>query len=158
RPRTLAGRAAGLSRSLSDLHRLPHSADSCTHQARLHARPQSARGHRIVRSAVEVSDDAGKSSAQKPRLEGRHARILRNVVREPLYWGRDRRYSAESLRTGLRRMIRRLATEIGLFFAPFILYAAFLVVTRAGLLQPEAWTSRRVANLVIVSLALMAGS
>jgi Family of unknown function (DUF6111) len=55
-------------------------------------------------------------------------------------------------------MIRRLATEIGLFLAPFIIYAAFLVVTRAGVLQPEAWTSRRVANLVIVSLVLMAGS
>jgi Family of unknown function (DUF6111) len=55
-------------------------------------------------------------------------------------------------------MIRRLATEIGLFLAPFIVYAAFLVLTRAGLLDPEAWTSRRVTNLVIVSLALMAGS
>lgn len=55
-------------------------------------------------------------------------------------------------------MIRRFATEIGLFLAPFIVYAAFLVVTRAGVLQPEAWTSRRVANLVIVSLVLMAGS
>ncbi len=55
-------------------------------------------------------------------------------------------------------MIQRLATEIGLFLAPFVLYAAFVVVTRAGLLQPEAWTLRRVASLVIVSLALMAGS
>ena len=55
-------------------------------------------------------------------------------------------------------MIRPLATQIGLFLAPFILYAGFLVVTRTGLLQPKAWTSRRLAGLVIVSLALMATS
>ena len=55
-------------------------------------------------------------------------------------------------------MIRPVATEIGLFLAPFILYAAFLVVTRTGVLQPKAWAPRRVAGLVIVSLVLMAGS
>ncbi len=55
-------------------------------------------------------------------------------------------------------MIRPLATEIGLFLAPFVLYAAFLMATRAGVLQPKAWTPRRLAGLVIVSLALMAGS
>jgi Family of unknown function (DUF6111) len=55
-------------------------------------------------------------------------------------------------------MIRRLVTEFGLFLAPFAIYAAFLVVTRAGLLQSEAWTSRRVASLLIVSLALMIAS
>jgi hypothetical protein len=55
-------------------------------------------------------------------------------------------------------MIRPIATEIGLFLAPFVLYAAFLVATRSGLVQPQAWTLRRVAGLVIVSLVLMAGS
>jgi hypothetical protein len=55
-------------------------------------------------------------------------------------------------------MIRRLVTELGLFLAPFVIYAAFLVLTRAGLLQQEAWTSRRVAGLLIVSLALMIAS
>jgi len=55
-------------------------------------------------------------------------------------------------------MIRPIATEIGLFLAPFILYAAFLLATRAGVLQPQSWSLRRVAGLIIVSLALMTGS
>lgn len=52
----------------------------------------------------------------------------------------------------------RLLTEIGLFVTPFVLYAAFLVATRAGLLEPAAWTPRRLASLVIASLVLMVGS
>ncbi|MGA3310447.1 MAG: DUF6111 family protein [Xanthobacteraceae bacterium] len=55
-------------------------------------------------------------------------------------------------------MIRPLFTEIGLFLTPFVLYAAFLLATRNGILQPKAWTPRRLAGLVIASLALMVGS
>jgi len=55
-------------------------------------------------------------------------------------------------------MIRPIFTEIGLFLTPFVLYAAFLAATRAGVLQPQAWTLRRVAGLVIASLVLMVGS
>jgi hypothetical protein len=55
-------------------------------------------------------------------------------------------------------MIRPIFTEIGLFLTPFVLYAAFLVATRAGVLQPKAWTLRRLAGLVIASLVLMVGS
>jgi hypothetical protein len=55
-------------------------------------------------------------------------------------------------------MIRPILTEIGLFLTPFALYAAFLVATRAGVLQPSSWTLRRIAALVIVSLALVIGS
>jgi len=55
-------------------------------------------------------------------------------------------------------MIRPIFTEIGLFLIPFVIYAAFLVATRAGVLDPAAWTLRRVAGLVIVSLALVVGS
>jgi hypothetical protein len=55
-------------------------------------------------------------------------------------------------------MIRPLATEIGLFLTPFILYAAFLLATRVGLLHPSAWTLSRLAALIIASLALMTGS
>ena len=55
-------------------------------------------------------------------------------------------------------MIRPLATEIGLFLAPFALYAAFLWATRAGVLQSKAWTLRRLAGLVIASLTLMVAS
>jgi hypothetical protein len=55
-------------------------------------------------------------------------------------------------------MIRPIATELGLFLAPFVVYAAFLLATRAGIVHPDAWTMRRVTGLVIVSLILMAGS
>ena len=55
-------------------------------------------------------------------------------------------------------MIRTVVTEIGLFLTPFVLYAACLVMTRAGPLQSEAWTMPRLAALVIVSLMLVIGS
>jgi hypothetical protein len=55
-------------------------------------------------------------------------------------------------------MIRPFFTEIGLFLTPFVLYAAFLLATRAGVLQPKAWTLPRLAGLVIASLVLMAAS
>ena len=55
-------------------------------------------------------------------------------------------------------MIRPILTEIGLFLTPFVIYAAFLVATRVGVLDPAAWTLRRIGALVIVSLLLMIGS
>ena len=55
-------------------------------------------------------------------------------------------------------MIRPIATEIGLFLIPFVVYAAFLLATRAGILHPNAWTLPRLAGLVIASLILMVGS
>jgi hypothetical protein len=55
-------------------------------------------------------------------------------------------------------MIRPLATEIGLFLTPFVIYAAFLLTTRAGFLRSEAWSLERLAGLIIASLLLMAGS
>jgi hypothetical protein len=55
-------------------------------------------------------------------------------------------------------MIRPVAIEVALFLTPFVIYAAFLVATRAGVMQPSAWTLRRLAGLVIVSLVLVVGS
>jgi hypothetical protein len=55
-------------------------------------------------------------------------------------------------------MIRPIFTEIGLFLTPFVLYAVFLIVTNAGVLRPAAWTSRRIAALLIASLVLVVGS
>jgi hypothetical protein len=55
-------------------------------------------------------------------------------------------------------MIRTFFTEIGLFLTPFVLYATFLLATRAGVLAPLAWTMPRLAALVIVSLVLVIGS
>jgi len=55
-------------------------------------------------------------------------------------------------------MIRTFASEIALFLTPFVLYAAFLLVSHAGIMRPAAWTLSRVAGLVIVSLVLVVGS
>jgi len=55
-------------------------------------------------------------------------------------------------------MIRTILTEAGLFLTPFVLYALFLALTRAGVLQPKAWTPPRLAALVIASLVLVVGS
>ncbi len=55
-------------------------------------------------------------------------------------------------------MIRPALTEIGLFLVPFVVYAAFLLATRASVLQSKAWSPPRLAALVIVSLSLMVGS
>jgi uncharacterized protein DUF6111 len=55
-------------------------------------------------------------------------------------------------------MIRPLATEIGLFLAPFVLYVVFLLATRAGVLHPNAWSMTRLASLIIASLILMGAS
>jgi hypothetical protein len=55
-------------------------------------------------------------------------------------------------------MIRPVFTEVGLFLTPFVIYAAFLFATRAGVLQSDSWTLRRVAGLVIASLVLVVAS
>jgi Family of unknown function (DUF6111) len=55
-------------------------------------------------------------------------------------------------------MIRPILTEIGLFLAPFVIYAAFLVLTRVAILEPKSWPLRHVAGLVIVALLLVVGS
>jgi hypothetical protein len=55
-------------------------------------------------------------------------------------------------------MIRPIFTEVGLFLTPFVIYAAFLMATRAGIMQQSAWTMPRLAALVIASLVLMTAS
>jgi Family of unknown function (DUF6111) len=55
-------------------------------------------------------------------------------------------------------MIRPIATEIGLFLTPFVVYAAFLMATRAGILHPNAWALPRLTGLMIASLILIVGS
>ena len=55
-------------------------------------------------------------------------------------------------------MIRPILTEIGLFLTPFVLYALFLAITNAGVLQPKAWRLSRLAALLVASLVLMFGS
>jgi hypothetical protein len=55
-------------------------------------------------------------------------------------------------------MIRPILIEFILFITPFVLYAAFLAATRAGLLDVENWPLSRVVSLVIASLVLVVGS
>ena len=55
-------------------------------------------------------------------------------------------------------MIRPILIEIGLFIAPFVIYAVFLAMTPNGALQPSAWGARRIAALGIAGFALMLGS
>ena len=55
-------------------------------------------------------------------------------------------------------MIRTGLTELLLFLAPFVLYAAVLVATRSGVLDPKSWPLRHVLVLGIVALVLVIGS
>jgi hypothetical protein len=55
-------------------------------------------------------------------------------------------------------MIRTILTESGLFLAPFVLYAAFLLATKTGVLHPPAWQMRHIAALMALSLLLVIGS
>ena len=55
-------------------------------------------------------------------------------------------------------MIRPALTEILLFLAPFVLYAVFLLATRAGVLDLKSWPLPRVIYLAIAALVLVLGS
>jgi Family of unknown function (DUF6111) len=55
-------------------------------------------------------------------------------------------------------MIRPILIEIGLFIAPFVIYAVWLAVTSKGMLQPSAWSIQRIVSLGIAGFVLMLGS
>ena len=44
-------------------------------------------------------------------------------------------------------MIRPVVTELVLFFAPFVLYAVFLVATRSGVFDPQSWPLSRILRM-----------
>ncbi|RJF70662.1 DUF6111 family protein [Rhodopseudomonas palustris] len=52
-------------------------------------------------------------------------------------------------------MIRAVLTEVAIFLIPFILYAVYLVITRAALTHRASWPFRVVAWLLIAALALV---
>lgn len=52
-------------------------------------------------------------------------------------------------------MIRPVLTEIGLFIAPFVMYAGYLLAIRSGVLDPNSWTWRVIASLSIAGLLLV---
>ncbi len=55
-------------------------------------------------------------------------------------------------------MIRPILTEIALFLTPFVIYAAFLLATRAGVLDPASWSPRVLIWLTAAAFLLMIGS
>jgi hypothetical protein len=55
-------------------------------------------------------------------------------------------------------MFRPVATEVILFLAPFVLYAVFLLATRAGVMDVDSWPLARVITLAIAALVLVVGS
>ena len=52
-------------------------------------------------------------------------------------------------------MIRPVFTELALFLTPFVIYAAYLWATRAGVLDSAAWSLPTLAWLTIAALSLM---
>ena len=55
-------------------------------------------------------------------------------------------------------MIRPAFTEIVLFLAPFVLYAAYLFATRSSAFAPRHWPLSRIITLAILALVLILGS
>jgi hypothetical protein len=55
-------------------------------------------------------------------------------------------------------MIRGILIDIALFLTPFVLYAAFLFATRAGVLHPESWPLRVLISLTLTALVLLFAS
>jgi hypothetical protein len=57
--------------------------------------------------------------------------------------------------TYLKDMIRPFLIEVSLFLAPFVAYAIFVWATRAGVLDPKAWSLPVLGWLVFAAFALM---
>jgi hypothetical protein len=55
-------------------------------------------------------------------------------------------------------MIRPVFTELALFLAPFVVYALYLVATKAAVLERRSWPPKVLASLAIAALVLMIGS
>jgi hypothetical protein len=55
-------------------------------------------------------------------------------------------------------MIRPVFTELALFLAPFVVYALYLVATKAAVLERLSWPPKVLASLAIAALVLMIGS
>ena len=55
-------------------------------------------------------------------------------------------------------MIRPVLTELALFLAPFVVYAIFLVATKAALLDRASWPPKTARHARHRALVLMIGS
>ena len=112
---------------------------------------------RDIRSAARVSDDAGKSAAPEPRLEGHQREYYAIPFGDRYIWGITAGI-VRNLYDRVYAMIRPVATEIGLFLTPFVVYAAFLLRRAPACSIRRHGRCARLAGLVIVSLILMVGS
>lgn len=52
-------------------------------------------------------------------------------------------------------MIRPVLTEIGIFLIPFVLYALFVILSRADVLHISSWPLHIVGRLVVAALLLV---
>ncbi len=55
-------------------------------------------------------------------------------------------------------MIRTGATEVVLFLLPFVLYAVYLLATRANIIHPDSWPVRHLVWLFAAALLMVIGS
>jgi hypothetical protein len=55
-------------------------------------------------------------------------------------------------------MIRPFLIEVSLFLTPFVAYAIFVWATRAGVLDPKAWSLPVLGWLILAAFALMIAS
>jgi len=54
--------------------------------------------------------------------------------------------------------MRPVLTEVGIFLVPFAAYALFLILTRAGVVNPASWSTIIVLRLLLGALVLVACS
>src|SRR5262249_40197733 len=81
--------------------------------------------------------------------------VLCDALSRALHLGCDCGNSAQYVRADLRQMIRPIATELVLFLTPFVLYAAFLLVTRAKVFERSSWPLTHVITLAIVATLMV---
>jgi hypothetical protein len=55
-------------------------------------------------------------------------------------------------------MIRTILTEVGIFLVPFILYAAYLMVSRSPMLHKSSWPLQVIGWLIVAALGLVIAS
>ncbi len=55
-------------------------------------------------------------------------------------------------------MMRQALINVLLFLTPFLVYAAFLAATRAGVLAPERWNMKVLVSLTAIGVVLLLAS
>jgi len=100
-----------------------------------------------IQQPLELANDASRCSQQSLRITGSSA-----------FADNDAQSVDDDTESIRPPMIRPVLTEVALFLAPFVIYAIFLMATRAGVVDPKSWTLQRLGWLLIAALLLMVGS